>query len=109
MAGDHPALLRRLGLVIDLRVADPARLLQAQWLSARVFIDGGIGACRSARVRCQRAGIDMVSTPLGSDWSDGLLRLGDERRFSVLTLDTDHCPWASRPEELVAALDRLAT
>ena len=37
MAGDHPALLRRLGLVIDLRVADPARLLQcAVAVGARV-------------------------------------------------------------------------
>jgi hypothetical protein len=27
----------------------------------------------------------------------------------VLEIDTDHCVWASRPGELVAALDRLAT
>jgi pimeloyl-ACP methyl ester carboxylesterase len=27
----------------------------------------------------------------------------------VIELDADHCPWASRPGELVAALDRLAT
>lgn len=27
----------------------------------------------------------------------------------VLELDTDHCPWISRTEELVAALDELAT
>jgi pimeloyl-ACP methyl ester carboxylesterase len=26
----------------------------------------------------------------------------------VIEIDTDHCVWASRPEELVAALDRLA-
>jgi pimeloyl-ACP methyl ester carboxylesterase len=26
----------------------------------------------------------------------------------VIEIDTDHCPWASRPEELVAALNRLA-
>jgi len=105
MAGDHPALLRRLGLVIDIRVADPARLLQAQWLSTRVFIDGESRACRSARVRCQRAGNDMVSTPLGSDWSDGLLRLGDERRFSVLTLDTDGS--ALKTERFLWTLPRL--
>jgi len=105
MAGDHPALLRRLGLVIDLRVADPARLLQAEWLAARVSIDGEQGACRSARVRCQRAGDDMVSTPLGNDWSDGLLRLGDERRFSVLTLDTDGS--AIKTERFLWTLPRL--
>jgi pimeloyl-ACP methyl ester carboxylesterase len=27
----------------------------------------------------------------------------------VIELDTDHCVWASRPDELVSALDRLAT
>ena len=27
----------------------------------------------------------------------------------VVEIDTDHCVWASRPDELVAALDRLAT
>jgi len=27
----------------------------------------------------------------------------------VIEIDTDHCVWASRPDELVAALDRLAT
>ncbi len=105
MAGDHPALLRRLGLVIDLRVADPARLQQAHWLTARVSIDGDLGACRSARVRCQRAGDDLVSTPAGSDWSEGALRLGDEHRFSVLTLDTDGS--ALKTERFLWTLPRL--
>lgn len=27
----------------------------------------------------------------------------------IVELDTDHCPWASRPRELIAALDRIAT
>ena len=27
----------------------------------------------------------------------------------VIEIDTDHCVWASRPDELAAALDRLAT
>ena len=105
MAGDHPALLRRLGLVIDLRVADPARLLLAQWLSARVSIDGEPGACRSTRVRCQHAGDDLVSTSSGSDWSDGMLRLGDEQRFGVLTLDTDGS--ALKTERFLWTLPRL--
>ena len=105
VAGDHPALLRRLGLVIDLRVADPARLLQAQWLSARVSINGQAGACRATRVRCQRAGNDVVATPAGNDWSDGLLRLGDEDRFSVLTLDTDGS--ALKTERFLWSLPRL--
>lgn len=105
MAGDHPALLRRLGLVIDLRVADPARLLKSQWLSARVSIDGGSEACRSSQVRCQAVGADLVSAPLGTDWSDGLLRLGEEERFSVLTLDTDGS--ALKTERFLWTLPRL--
>ena len=45
--GDHPALLRRLGLVIELRVADPARLLTSDWLSARVVPRGDTKAGRA--------------------------------------------------------------
>jgi len=105
MVGDHPALLRRLGLVIDLRVADPSRLRQSQWLSARVSIDGELGACRIARVLCRPVGDDLVSTPSGSDWSDGALRLGDEQRFSVLSLDTDGS--AIKTERFLWTLPRL--
>ena len=47
----------------------------------------------------------MVSTPPGSDWSDGLLRLGDERRFSVLALDTDGS--AIKTERFLWTLPRL--
>jgi hypothetical protein len=105
MAGDHPALLRRLGLVIDLRVADPARLLSAQWLSGSVSIDGDLSACRSARVRCHAVGDEIVSTPAGPDWLDGALRLGDESRFAVLTLDTDGS--AIKAERFLWTLPRL--
>ncbi len=54
--GDHPALLRRLGLVIELRVADPARLLTSDWLSARVVPRGDTKAGRLTRVRCEAGG-----------------------------------------------------
>ncbi|QSX75884.1 hypothetical protein HIV01_005080 [Lysobacter arenosi] len=105
MAGDHPALLRRLGLVIDLSVADPARLRGAQWLSARVSVDGDLSACRTTRVRCHAVGDDLVSTPSGTDWVDGALRLGDENRFAVLTLDTDGS--AIKTERFLWTLPRL--
>ena len=52
--GDHPALLRRLGLVIELRVADPARLLTSDWLSARVVPRGDTKAGRLTRVAVKR-------------------------------------------------------
>ena len=35
MAGDHPTLLRALGLVVDLRVADLTGCARRNWLSAR--------------------------------------------------------------------------
>lgn len=105
MAGDHRALLRRLGLVLDLRVADPSRLKRSQWLSARASIDGDLSACRSARVRCHTAGDALVASPEGADWSDGALRLGDEQRFAVLTLDTDGS--AIKTERFLWTLPRL--
>ena len=46
-----------------------------------------------------------MSTPLGGDWSDGALRLGDEQRFSVLTLDTDGS--AIKTERFLWTLPRL--
>ena len=81
MAGDHPTLLRQLGLVIDLKVADPDRLRSSEWLSASLAIDGDLGhavsRARSARRwrrprhRCRNRGL------VGRDcaaWRRGSLR-----------------------------------
>lgn len=89
MAGDHPALLRALGLAVDLRVADPQRLRTSEWLSARVFVAGDLSFGRLTRVGCRARGDDLVTLAGTSDWADGALRLGDEKTFSVLELDTD--------------------
>lgn len=105
MAGDHGELLRRLGLVIDLRVTDPTRLRQSQWLSAKVALSGHANGCRSPRVHCHAANDTLVSAPSGTDWVDGALRLGDETRFSVLTLDTDGS--ALKTERFLWTLPRL--
>jgi hypothetical protein len=87
--GDHPELLRRLGLVIDMRVFDPDRLRSSQWLSASLKVDGHREVSRSTRVRC-RADSDLFTTePRTDDWYRGALRIGRDDRFSVLTLDTD--------------------
>ncbi|MEO7067717.1 MAG: hypothetical protein ABI114_12455, partial [Rhodanobacter sp.] len=105
LLGDHSELLRRLGLVVDLRVTDPARLRKSRWLSAQVLVGKRQDACRSPRVRCHVAGDALVSTPAGADWVDGALRLGDEKRFSVLTLDTDGS--ALKMERFLWTLPRL--
>src|SRR5690606_21439733 len=87
--GDHPAMLRRLGLVIDLVADDPERMWDSRWLSARLELHGNADACRSTRLACARAGNDLVAAPSGTDWQDGALTLGDEKRFSVLPVDAD--------------------
>ncbi|MET0458629.1 MAG: hypothetical protein ABW195_05250, partial [Ilumatobacteraceae bacterium] len=91
VAGDHPALLRRLGLVVELRVADPERLRTSRWLSARVVPAGDTTAGRPTRVRCENpAGTDdLVTVAETADWHQGRLRLGDGDRFAVLDMDAD--------------------
>ena len=103
--GDHPAMLRRLGLVIDLIVDDPARMADSRWLSARLDIRGNADACRTTRLACARAGDDLVAAPTGSDWQDGALTLGDEKRFSVLPIDADGS--ALKVERLIWTLPNL--
>ena len=86
--GDHPELLRRLGLVIDLVVDDVERLGSARWLQGVVEVDGA--ACKRTRVRCRRTTDGaLVTVPGTSDWHDGALALGNEQRFTVVDVDAD--------------------
>jgi hypothetical protein len=103
--GDHSELLRRLGLVVDLRVTEPDRLRSSQWLSARLTLAGDSAPFRSPRTRCHVSGDALVSTPAGGDWLDGALRVGDPERFSVLTLDADGS--ALKVERFLWTLPRL--
>jgi hypothetical protein len=103
--GDHSELLRRLGLVVDLRVAEPSRLRSSQWLAARLTLAGDRAPFRSPRTRCHVSGDALVSTPAGSDWLDDALCVGDSQRFSVLTLDTDGS--ALKAERFLWTLPRL--
>ena len=89
LAGDHPALLRRLGLVVDLRVEDPDRLRTSAWLSAHLAFEGMPQMCISTRTPCEAAGDDLVTVPEGADWAQGRLRLGDGERFALLDVDAD--------------------
>ncbi len=86
--GDHAELLRRLGLVIDLVVADVDRLGRARWLQGVVEVDGATS--KRTRVRCQRTSDGaLVTVPGTSDWHDGALALGDDERFAVVDVDAD--------------------
>ena len=107
MAGDHPSLLRRLGLVIDLKVTEPTRLRKSQFLSARLSPDGSasLGPCRMTRVRCRAVGHDLVTIPSTGEWTDGMARLGDEELFAMLDLETDGT--ALKMERFLWTLPRL--
>ena len=104
-AGDHPTLLRRLGLVIDLAVTEPSRLRKSTWLSAIVAPGGDRRPCRSTRTLCRAVGDDLVTVGATDEWADGLARLGDERRFAVLDLEADGT--ALKLERFLWTLPRL--
>jgi hypothetical protein len=105
MAGDHPTLLRTLGLVIDLKVADPDRLRSSRWLSASIVVDGDRRPCRLTRTRCRAVGDDLVTVAETADWVDGMARLGDEERFALLDLEADGT--AIKLERFLWTLPRL--
>lgn len=111
LVNDHPELLRALGLVIDLQVAaaDLPRLRSAQWLKASVNLPAPFdkAALPSNRTLCKVAGSALVTVPAGEDIRDGRLRLGDEKRFSVLDLDPDAS--ALKLDRFLWTLPRLTT
>jgi hypothetical protein len=90
LLGDQPVLLRRLGLVVDLSVAELDRLREAEWLSATIDLAGFGNLTLPTRVRCRADGENLVTVGLeGGDWRDGRLLVGDPERFTVLDLDPD--------------------
>lgn len=84
---DQPELLRRLGLVIDLEVADLARLRAATSLSIGLQI-GGVEVV-SAITDVERRGDRLLTRPRTKDWTNGRLRLGEESMFAALAMDSD--------------------
>ncbi|MCS5733440.1 hypothetical protein [Herbiconiux daphne] len=109
-AGDHPDLLRRLGLVLDLRVADPGRLAGSQWIAAVVAVAGDESLSRSPRtlVRLLDDG-SLIAEPdaaRSAEWSDGRSALGNPEAFALMTVDPDGS--ALKTERFVMGLPRLA-
>jgi hypothetical protein len=102
---DHPALQRRLGLVIDLRVLDPSRLADSTHLTASIDVDGDPSLCRTTRTRCEAVGDDLVTVGASEDWHQGALRLGDVGTFAVLDMDPDGT--ALKLDRYLWALPRL--
>ncbi len=86
--GDHPALLRKLGLVVDLRVGDVARLSGSQWLQGSIEVPDA--ECLTVNTRCKvTTDSSLVTVGDSEDWRDGALLLGRADRFEVLDIDTD--------------------
>lgn len=88
LLGDHPAVQRKLGLVVDLRVDDLDDLAESEWLRAQILIEDGPTGDTS-RTRCAVVGQEMVARSRTSEWASGRLRLGDPELFAVLDMDTD--------------------
>ncbi len=91
--GTTPALLRRLGLVVDLRVddhVDRADLAGAAWVAARFVPPDRADVVRIVppRTRCVSDG-DAFCATASDRWSGGALPLGDPERYVVLDLDPD--------------------
>ena len=105
MLGDHPAVLRKLGLVIDLTVEDLARLGRARWLQGEIVVTGA--TCQRTRVRCHRtADGALVTVASGKDWTDGALALGETDQFTVVDVDADGS--ALKSERFLWSIPRLA-
>ena len=106
LLGDHYALLRELGLVIDVQVAELDRLAQARWLTARIVLADGADPTLPTRTTCQVEDSVFTTRPRTSDWRGGRLRLGDASRFSLLDLDPDAS--GLKLERFLVGLPRIA-
>ncbi|MCS5719727.1 hypothetical protein N1027_16460 [Herbiconiux sp. CPCC 205763] len=109
-AGDHPELLRRLGLVLDLRVSDPGRLAGSQWIAAVVAVAGDESLSRSPRTLVRmlddRSLIAEPDPSRAAEWSEGRLAVGNSEAFALMTVDPDGS--ALKTERFVMALPRMA-
>jgi len=104
LLGDHPGVLRRVGLVVDLKVADLKKLAKSQWLQARVSTETGL-VSSTARTACEVVGDAMVVISGSDQWVAGRLRVGDRDQFAVLDLDADGA--ALKTDQFLWTLPRL--
>ncbi len=90
MLGDLSPLMRRLGLVIDLRIDDLGALdgvVAVQALLRLPRLENPV--VEQPWTACAVAGVTFSATSASGDYLGPLLRLGDEERFRVLDLDPD--------------------
>ncbi len=90
LLGDLSPLLRRLGLVIDLRVDDVSLLSDVVQVRATVDVpDLRNTIALQPATACAVRGHAFFATSSTGDYSFGLLRIGDEDSFTMLDLDPD--------------------
>ena len=90
-AGNVPALLRALGLVVDVKVdaAALATLTQATRIWCEVTV-GGVETYAVPKTICAVDGDRFHAVPSDADrWGGGLLRVGNVDHYAVLDLDPD--------------------
>lgn len=106
LLADLSPLLRQLGLVIDVEVRDLALLSKAQWVQGNIQFARFINPQQSQpRTACQVVGHTFTGVSSSGDYALGMLKLGDEQRFTLLDLDPDAS--ALKLEQYVRTLPRL--
>ncbi len=106
LLGDLSPLLRRLGLVIDLRIDDLAALAGATEISAELTVPGLANPVPTQpRLACAVAEHSFTSVSATGDYTSGMLRMGDDEAFTVLDLDPDAS--ALKLEQYVRTLPRM--
>jgi hypothetical protein len=107
LLGDLSPLLRRLGLIIDVHVDDVGTLAGLVDIQAHLIVPELDNVIRAQpRTACEVVGSGFYSVAAGADYTQGLLRIGDEKTFTVLDLDPDAS--ALKLEQYVRTLPRLA-
>jgi len=104
--GDLSPLLRRLGLVVDLRVDDVTTLAGLVWIQAILAVPGIATNETQPRTACQARGDAFFPTSQSGDWAVGMLKVGDEELFTVLDMDPDAS--ALKLEQYTRTVPRLS-
>ncbi|MCW2667633.1 MAG: hypothetical protein JWN57_2595, partial [Frankiales bacterium] len=102
--GDTPALMRALGLVLDVVLDNVADLAGLTAVSAELVLPD-VPAVPSPRTSCTVAGTSFTVPSSSDGWDAGRLKVGDERRFTVLDVDPDAT--ALKVEQFLRNIPRL--
>lgn len=106
MLADLSPLLRQLGLIVDIEVRDLDLLAKAKWIQGNIRFPRYINPQLSQpRTSCQVVGHTFTSVSSSGDYALGMLKVGDEQRFTLLDLDPDAS--ALKLEQYVRTLPRL--